>query len=235
MPVAQKNGAEAVLIGVLGSMYTAGSDSTALTVLAFFRILVLYPEVQKRAHKELDSVTGGLRLPDFNDRSRLSYIDALCREVMRWSMATPVGVPHATIEDDVYEGYFIPKGSIVIANAWGMLHDPIAYPEPFSFKPERFLASDGTFRDDPLLTSAFGFGRRLCPARHFVDSSLFIAVSCILAVFDVGPPKDEYGNELPVELRDSGTNSSRPLGFRCTIVPRDSRARELIIAANMAE
>jgi hypothetical protein len=88
-----------------------------------------------------------------------------------------------------------------------MLHDPIAYPEPFSFKPERFLASDGTFRDDPLLTSAFGFGRRLCPARHFVDSSLFIAVSCILAVFDVSPPKDEHGNELPVELKDSGTNS----------------------------
>ena len=88
-----------------------------------------------------------------------------------------------------------------------MLHDPIAYPEPFSFKPERFLAPDGSFHDDPLLTSAFGFGRRLCPARHYVDSTLFIAVSCILAVFDVGPPKDELGNELPVELRDSGTVS----------------------------
>jgi hypothetical protein len=64
---------------------------TALTIIAFFRILVLYPEVQKRAQKELDAVTGGLRLPDYNDRPRLPYIYALCREVMRWSMATPVG------------------------------------------------------------------------------------------------------------------------------------------------
>lgn len=64
---------------------------SALTIIAFFRILVLYPEVQKRAQKELDAVTGGLRLPDYNDRPRLPYIDALCREVMRWSMATPVG------------------------------------------------------------------------------------------------------------------------------------------------
>ena len=88
-----------------------------------------------------------------------------------------------------------------------MLHDPIAYPEPFSFKPERFLASDGSFRDDPLLTSVFGFGRRLCPARHFVDSTLFISISCILAAFDVSPAKDEHGNELPVEFKDSGTVS----------------------------
>ncbi|KAH9994294.1 cytochrome P450 [Russula vinacea] len=226
--------AEAVLTGVLGSMYTAGSDSTALTIIAFFRILVLYPEVQKRAQKEIDTVTGGLRLPDYADRPRLPYVDALCREVMRWSMATPVGVPHATTQDDVYEGYLIPKGAIVIANAWGMLHDPTAYPEPFSFKPERFLDADGSFRDDPLLTSAFGFGRRVCPARHFVDSSLFISVSCILCVFHVGPPKDELGHDIPVAFKDSGTNSSRPLGFKCTIVPRDDRSKELIVAANMA-
>src|SRR6266404_242158 len=136
-----------------------------------------------------------------------------------------------------------------------MLHDPTAYPEPFSFKPERFLASDGSFQDDPLLSAVFGFGRRLCPGRHFVDSSLFLVVSCILSAFYVGPPKDEQGNELPVEIRDSGANSrcglisrlglvcgfladtcslrSRPLDFRCSITPRDSRAKDLIIAANM--
>ena len=59
--------------------------------MAFFRSLVLYPEVQKHAQKELDAVTGGLRLPDYDDRPRLPYIDALCKEAMRWSMATPVG------------------------------------------------------------------------------------------------------------------------------------------------
>jgi Cytochrome P450 len=103
----------------------------------------------------------------------------------------------------------LPRRSFVLSVIFfrGMLHDPIAYPEPFSFKPERFLDADGSFRDDPLLTSAFGFGRRVCPARHFVDSSLFFSVSCVLAVFHVGPPKDELGNEIPVAFKDSGTNS----------------------------
>jgi hypothetical protein len=49
-------------------------------IIAFFRVLVLYPEVQKRAQKELDTVTGNLlRLPDYTDHPRLPYIDALCR------------------------------------------------------------------------------------------------------------------------------------------------------------
>ena len=76
------------------------TTQTALTIIAFFRILVLYPEVQKRAQKEIDTVTGGLRLPDYADRPRLPYVDALCREVMRWSMATPVGWWRCPLADD---------------------------------------------------------------------------------------------------------------------------------------
>ncbi|KAI0264170.1 cytochrome P450 [Gloeopeniophorella convolvens] len=229
-----KKQAETLLAAVLGSLYTSGSDSASVTISAFFRLLALHPEVQKRAQKEVDAVTGGLRLPNFEDRPDLPYIDALCKETLRWRMATPVGVPHATTQDDVYEGYFIPKGTTVIANAWGMLHDPVAYPEPFSFKPERFLNPDGTVRDDPLLSSAFGFGRRICPARHFVDSTLFILASSVSAVFDVGLPKDDDGNEVAVKVIDSGTLTSRPFEFKCSIAPRDERARDLIVAANMA-
>jgi hypothetical protein len=33
------------------------------------------------------------------------------------SVRRPVGVPHATTEDDVYDGYFIPKGTVVIGHA----------------------------------------------------------------------------------------------------------------------
>jgi cytochrome P450 len=53
--------------------------------------LVLYPDVQKKAQAELDSVLARDRLPTFDDRPRLRYIDAMCREVMRWQMVTPLG------------------------------------------------------------------------------------------------------------------------------------------------
>ena len=50
--------------------------------------MVCYPEVVAKAQKELDSVTGGDRLPDFSDRPRLPYINAIIKETMRWQPVT---------------------------------------------------------------------------------------------------------------------------------------------------
>jgi cytochrome P450 len=66
-----------------------------------------------------------------------------------------------------------------------IVHDPVMYPEPDSFKPERFINSDGTLREDPVLISPFGFGKRICPGRHLADATLFIAIASLLSVFDV--------------------------------------------------
>jgi len=58
---------------------------------SLFLALVLYPQVQKRAQAELDLVVGRDRLPTFDDRPRLPYIEAICRELLRWQMVTPIG------------------------------------------------------------------------------------------------------------------------------------------------
>jgi cytochrome P450 len=60
-------------------------------MVSLFLALTLYPDVQKRAQRELDSVLGRDRLPTFDDRPRLPYIDALCKEVLRWRMVVPLG------------------------------------------------------------------------------------------------------------------------------------------------
>ena len=74
-----------------------------------------------------------------------------------------------------------------------MLHDPALYPEPDAFKPERFLSADGSLRDDPVLLSVFGFGRRICPGRHFVDATLFIAVASLFSVFNIQTAESDEG------------------------------------------
>jgi len=66
-----------------------------------------------------------------------------------------------------------------------MLHDSTLYPEPDIFKPERFINTDGSLRDDPNLTSAFGFGKRICPGRHVVDAALFIVVASLFSAFNI--------------------------------------------------
>lgn len=48
------------------------------------------------------------------------------------------GMPHSADADDVYEGYFIPKGASVIGNIWAIHMDPARYPEPRAFRPERW-------------------------------------------------------------------------------------------------
>jgi cytochrome P450 len=80
-----------------------------------------------------------------------------------------------------------------------ILHDPEVYPDPEEFKPERFLSPDGTVRDDPTLSLVFGAGKRICPARHFVDATIFIFTSSVLSVFNVTKAKDENGHEIPVK------------------------------------
>jgi cytochrome P450 len=80
--------------------------------------MVLFPEVQKRAQEEIDRVVGKERLPDFADRDKLPYINAVIKEVLRWHPVTPLGIPHMATEDDIYEGYLIPKGAYLFPNNW---------------------------------------------------------------------------------------------------------------------
>jgi cytochrome P450 len=84
-----------------------------------------------------------------------------------------------------------------------ILHDPARYPEPDNFKPERFLNTDGTLLDDPIIMSAFGFGKRFCPGKHFADATLFIVVASLLSVFNIEKPKGARGQ--PFEYTYRGT------------------------------
>jgi cytochrome P450 len=82
--------------------------------------MILYPDVQKRAQDELDRVIGRGRLPGFTDRDHLPYINAVVKESLRWHPVTPMGVAHSVSDDDVYDGYYIPKGSVIMPNIWSV-------------------------------------------------------------------------------------------------------------------
>ena len=74
-----------------------------------------YPLAMARAQAELDRVVGRDRLPEFDDAPALPYVNALIKETMRWRTIAPMGVPHSLMEDDVYEGRVVPKGTTVVA------------------------------------------------------------------------------------------------------------------------
>ncbi|KAF8510589.1 cytochrome P450 [Gautieria morchelliformis] len=216
---------EQIIQNVSGVAYAAGSETTYAAMVTFVLAMVLYPEVQKRAQAELDSVVGMSRLPVFEDRDSLPYVTALCKEVHRWHPALPLGVARRLMRDDVYGEYFIPGGSVVLDNAWSILHDEGVYgPRVNEFEPERFL-QPGII--DPV--AQFGFGRRTCAGRHMAQNSLWMAISCILHVFSIAPARDQGGKEIPVDASFTSGLISRPEPFQCSIVPRFARATSLIL------
>ncbi|PPR00947.1 hypothetical protein CVT24_000254 [Panaeolus cyanescens] len=207
----------------VSSPFGAGIETTAATLASFVLAMLHFPLVMKKAHAELDSIIGQDRMPDFEDRENLPYINALINETLRWRpVAILGGMPHAVTVDDVYNGMFIPKGSTVFANFYGIMRDPEMFPDPETFKPERFIETE-----DPRLKQfdlPFGFGRRSCPGIHLARNSVFINVARMLWAFDILPALDKNGNEI-IPDSNNYTNgfNSRPVTFDCRFLPRSEK------------
>ncbi|KAF9456706.1 cytochrome P450 [Collybia nuda] len=184
--------------GAAGTMYCAGADTTWSTISIFFLAMVLNPECQARAQQEIESVVGPDRLPEFEDRPSLPYVECLMQEAFRWNSAVPTGIPHRSLEDDIYNGMFIPKGSIIIPNQRGMTLDENVYRDPTTFNPSRYLPEpEGNAEPYP---NVFGFGRRICPGRYLADASVWIAIASVLATLDISKAVDSNGKEIIPEV-----------------------------------
>jgi len=211
--------------GCAGLAYAAGAESMVSSLSSWFLAMVLNQDVQRRAQEELDKVLGG-RLPMFEDRQDLPYIEAMVTETLRWNPVAPLGLPHMVTKDDVYNGYFIPGGTTIAGNSWAILHDPETYPEPLRFLPERFLPDQktGNPSSQPFPECAFGYGRRICPGRFMTTNSLFISIAHILTCFDIGPMP---GAPMPTAKFADGM-ISHPVPFKCSIKPRSEKVLALI-------
>ncbi|KDQ08761.1 hypothetical protein BOTBODRAFT_59124 [Botryobasidium botryosum FD-172 SS1] len=210
-----------------GTMYSAGADAIASTFASFILAMTLYPDVQRKAQQEITNVVGTGRLPTFQDRESLPYLECIIKETLRWYPVAPMGTPHRVTEDDYYNGYWIPAGSTVFGNAWAMSRDETMYKDGDRFSPERF---EGDGAEDVLDPRAFayGFGRRSCVGNHFADASLFINMAYMLATFNISKARDEAGNEIEPKVKYVSGLISRLEDFECSIQPRSVQAAEFI-------
>lgn len=184
---------------LLSDLLAAGSETTATTLQWFCKAALLYPATVETAQRELDTVVGRDRLPTWDDRLQLPYLQALIKELHRWATPAVLAFYHATSESDEYRGKFVPANTTVIYNTYGIHHNDTYYKEHDKFMPERFL-DDRHHQYMPQYAHApmhygFGVGRRECPGKHVAESSLYILLSRMLWAFDFqGPsPRDGTG------------------------------------------
>jgi len=187
-------------------LHSVGGADTTSAMMAFWVLAMLvYPETQARAQAELDAVIGRTRLPTFADYPHLPYIRAMVKELLRWRPIVPLITPHRSTEDDWYEGMFIPKGTICIANAWHMNRDPEIFGKNTEdFDPARYLDAHGEMA--PGISDlkkdghfSYGFGSRICVGRHMADNSLFINIAILLWAMKFERKKDESGRLSPLD------------------------------------
>ncbi|EKM55855.1 uncharacterized protein PHACADRAFT_209373 [Phanerochaete carnosa HHB-10118-sp] len=220
---------ETMICQVTGTAYNAGSDTPVSSLGTFILAMLLYPDVQRRAQKEMDRIMGCDRLPEFEDRGSLPYITAVMKETLRWHPVSPL-VSYKLRADDEYGGYHFPAGSIVIGNAWAILHDKKRYLNPEMFDPTRFLRPDGELDNgvpDPV-EAAFGFGRRICPGRHFAADLLWITMAHILATLNIQKAISEAGNVVEPSGEYTSGFISHPVPFKASFKPRSPASLDLI-------
>ncbi|KAM0319659.1 hypothetical protein ACHAPQ_010255 [Fusarium lateritium] len=206
-------------------MYAGGADTTVSSIRGFVLAMLLFPDVQKKAQQEIDTVVGTDRLPDFKDRDKLPYVDALIKETLRWIPVAPMGVIHTADEDIYYKEFFIPKGAAFLPATWWFLHDPEVYPDPSSFDPDRYLEPRN--EPDPNF-AAFGFGRRVCPGRLLADESLFITISRLLSAFDIKKAVNEHGDDIEPEISVMPGMVARIHNYPYDIRPRSEKYINMI-------
>ncbi|CAE6414109.1 unnamed protein product [Rhizoctonia solani] len=197
-----------------GGMFAAGTDTSVATLRTFILAMAMHPDIQAKAQAEIDSAIGTSR----------SGLLALCFMHSQGSDALEdLTIPHGCTQDDVYKGYHIPKGAIVLGNAWAISNNPEVYAAPERFNPDRFL--DPSVPDAP----SFGFGRRICPGLHHAEAVIFITAAGLLAMFDIRPEADVNGNPIPLKA-DATLNEvlRQVLPFKCQFVPRSEKHEQTL-------
>ncbi|NWV90435.1 CP2D3 protein, partial [Machaerirhynchus nigripectus] len=175
---------------VTADLFTAGFETTSTTLRWGLLYMLLHPEIQSKVQAEIDKVIGRGRPPTLKDQASMPYTNAVIHEVQRCADLLPVALPHMTYRDTEVQGFFIPKGTTVIANLSSVLKDETVWEKPHEFYPEHFLDAKGQFaRAEAFLP--FSAGRRACLGEQLARIELFLFFTTLLQKFTFVLPEDQ--------------------------------------------
>lgn len=164
----------------------AGTDSTSIKLATLMFHLVQNPCMRQRLRQEFKLHGGDAAT---TDPQKLPYLGAVVQEGLRLGMANPARLTRTVPANGLdIDGTFIPSGTSVGMSAWTLHHNPELFPEPYAFRPERWLDEGKEVTEETKRLRRqrdrdvfpFGVGTKMCLARNLATHELFVAVRAIV-------------------------------------------------------
>ncbi|XP_042293945.1 cytochrome P450 2W1-like [Sceloporus undulatus] len=205
-----------ILASVL-DLVMAGTETTATTLQWAILLMMKYPEIQRKVQEEIKRVLGSERGPTYEDKKHMPFATAVIHEVQRFASVVPQ-FPRCTAVDTHFRGYFIPKGTMVIASFTSVLYDQTQWETPNKFNPNHFLDGAGNFVAKEAFVP-FSIGRRNCAGESLAKMELFLFFVGLLQKFTFRPPPEMTESDLDLTVKPAFTR--RPQPYSTCAVPCD--------------
>ncbi|KAJ8762617.1 hypothetical protein K2173_008056 [Erythroxylum novogranatense] len=166
--------------GVIMEMLTAGSETSATTMDWAMSLLLNNPEAMQKTVADIEAVVGLRRLMDETTLPNLNYLQNVIKETFRLYPAAPLLVPHESSDDCNVGDFHVPKGTMLLVNAWKIHRNPSYWVEPEKFMPERFELG----KVDGYNLVPFGAGRRICPGAALGRRTVGLTLGALIQCFE---------------------------------------------------
>ncbi|XP_068902440.1 cytochrome P450 4C1-like [Tenebrio molitor] len=198
------------------TMVATGSDTTAITLSFATIMLALHQGIQEKLFKEMYDIFGNTdRDPTLDDLSRMDYLERVIKETMRLFPITPV-ILRQVQEDIKIRDIVIPQGSELFIPINFIHRNPIHWPDPLKFDPDRFLPEEIEKRPRYSFMP-FSIPPRNCIGLSFAMMSMKVSLSNIIRNFRI--ISTQHKSVESIKLRINIVLASKD-GYGVTLKPR---------------
>ncbi|RVX72168.1 hypothetical protein B0A52_04372 [Exophiala mesophila] len=174
----------------IGNLVFAGTDTTSTTLTYLFWELTRRPEWQSRLHEELSAQPEWVNgIPSYNQVKDLPILEAVIEEALRLHPAAPASLVRETPQGGrVLNGVLIPEKTVVSAQCYTTQRDPVVFPNPDAYLPERWMELGEMSNEMKVLFMPFSTGPRACLGKNLAMMELKMITATLLRRFRVKSP-----------------------------------------------
>ncbi|KAG0652783.1 3-hydroxyphenylacetate 6-hydroxylase [Hyphodiscus hymeniophilus] len=197
--------------------FRQGAETTTPTIGWGILLLAHRPTLQAQAYSSILASGIDPTQPLAPGSPQAHYMMAFTKEILRYYTPLRLALPKATSAPAVWEGTLIPKDTMVFLNSWACNRDPIVFPDPDVFLPERWLGAS------PQGHYSFGYGGRMCVASHVANQGLYMAFLHLVATYELLPADGVVDAAVVDPMRgieDVRATRAGPKGVKVRFVPR---------------